>query len=492
MFACRAGRRLLARALIAILVAFLATVSALHLFLNNTKPRVSEVPGLLAGSPVADSYQELAETVEPAPPSVEIRLNLDETTSLAAYLVQAGLCSSEAKLWESYFRQTARTSLLRKDHPITLYKDPETGALRGLKYDVDESNAVSEATLGPGIIKAFGNAIQYATKPVSVAFPVKEGFRTAARQSHVPEPVIDTLEREFSTRCKLDRLTAGSVVKVIYEERVSRDGVYHLAGNVQAAEIRNGTETIRAFAFRDEHGRDHLYDETGRALEPQFLRFPVNFKYISSGFSLHRYHPILGVYRPHVGVDLVARYGTPVKAIADGRVETAGWCGELGNCVRIEHANRLSSIYGHLARIGSGVRAGSNVRMGQVIGSVGSSGLSTGAHLHFALERSGRPVNPLTQKLGVNHEISPRMRALFEQLRRHYQLTLAELAPNPGSRVAASEGGVEPSGFAASPSDEPAVVKIAASTRHRLRHRRRWRHRARRKADSAKTDVDAL
>ena len=118
-------------------------------------------------------------------------------------------------------------------------------------------------------------------------------------------------------------------------------------------------------------GEAHLYNAEGVALEPQSLRFPVDFQYISSGFSFHRYHPILHEYRPHVGVDLVAHYGTPVKAIADGRVESAGWCGELGRCVRSITTTGMVSIYGHLSEITPGLQPGNPVRVGELIGRVG-------------------------------------------------------------------------------------------------------------------------
>ena len=134
---------------------------------------------------------------------------------------------------------------------------------------------------------------------------------------------------------------------------------------------------------------------------------------------------------------MAALYGTPVKAIADGRVETSGWCGELGNCIRIDHDNATVSIYGHLSKIGPNATPGSYIRMGEVIGQVGSTGLSTGPHLHFAIEKRGLNVDPLTQTLGVHHQISPRMQAVFENLKTRYQTALAKL-PNLGSHFAAA------------------------------------------------------
>jgi murein DD-endopeptidase MepM/ murein hydrolase activator NlpD len=310
------------------------------------------------------------------------------------------------------------------------------GSLTGFKYDVDDRVQICESTLCSGIVKAYRQPIRYNVRPVSLAFEVRgNSFRDTAIKQHLPQSIVESLEDAFSNRYDLDHMAAGSAVKLIYEERVSHDGVHRMAGDIQAVEIRNGTRAVKAYAFRDEHGRAHLYDEEGHALGPQFLRFPVNFQYISSGFTLHRYHPILHQYRPHLGVDLAALYGTPVKAIADGRVESSGWCGELGNCIRLEHDNSTVSIYGHLSKIDANAKPGSYIKIGQVIGEVGSTGLSTGPHLHFAIEKRGLNVDPLSQTLGVHHQVSPRMQALFENLKLRYQSALAKL-PNLGSHFA--------------------------------------------------------
>jgi murein DD-endopeptidase MepM/ murein hydrolase activator NlpD len=215
-------------------------------------------------------------------------------------------------------------------------------------------------------------------------------------------------------------LPRGSDIKLIYQEKISRDGSAHYITGLQAAQILIGSKTLMALAFRDENGHPRLYDVNGRALDAETLPYPLTFQYISSGFTMYRYHPILHEYRPHVGVDLVARYGTPVKAVADGRVETAGWCGELGRCVRLLHDGGIVSIYGHLSEIEPELQTGTEVQVGQVIGRVGSSGLSTGPHLHYGLEKDGHYIDPLTANIGVDHQVSPRMRALFDHFKTEY------------------------------------------------------------------------
>ena len=362
--------------MVALVVAFLATAAALHLFFGTAVSPDADVALVSAGASDADLYNEAADSVEPAPPAIAIQTDLERTATIERYLAQAGLSQKDAHAWANYFQTVAQSNLLRKGRPITVYKDPETGSVTGFKYDIDDRFQIFESSLGAGIVKAYRQAINYTVRPVSLAFEVRgNSFRDTARKQHVPQSIVESVEDAFSGRYDLDQMAAGTAVKLIYDERVSRDGVHRLAGDVEAAEIRHGTHAIKAYAFRDEHGRAHLYDEEGHALGPQFLRFPVNFQYISSGFSLHRYHPILHQYRPHLGVDLAAQYGTPVKAIADGKIESAGWCGELGNCIRLDHDNNTVSIYGHLSRIDPTARAGNYIRIGEIIGRVGSTGL---------------------------------------------------------------------------------------------------------------------
>lgn len=287
--------------------------------------------------------------------------------------------------------------------------------------------AVTEQTYGGGVFRTAQELIRYTFHPVAVSFRLRNDFWREAGRHDLPRPILDTLNYAFQDDCPLHKLPSGSDVKLIYQEKVSRDGTQRFATGIQAAMISFGGKTLTAFAFRDESGRPRLYDANGEALGPQSLRFPLNFQYISSGFSFHRYHPILHRYMAHEGVDLAAQYGTPVKAVADGQVEEAGWCGGLGRCVRIRHEGGVVSVYGHLSRINDGIEPGRAVRVGEMIGQVGSSGLSTGPHLHYAIEKDGRYVNPLDQHLGVHHQVSPGLRQLFDRFKSEYLAALNRL-----------------------------------------------------------------
>ncbi len=425
-------------------VAFVATVLLVRLCIVGPSDKSQDAVKrrlIAAAGRIEPEYVDEPAVVSPAPEPIIITLTIDRSASVLSYLEEAGLDPNEAQKWAWFFTRSAATDYLQSGHALTLYKDPEDGSLRELKYNLNERVAVREQTYGDGVIRSSQELITYVIRPVAVAFKLNGDFSKEARRNDLPQPIVATLAEAFKDEHPLTGLPRGSAVKLIYQERVSRDGTAHMVTGLQAAEISFGDKTLSAFAFRDTKGEAHLYNAEGVALEPQSLRFPVEFKYISSGFSFHRYHPLLHEYRPHVGIDLAAQYGTPVKAIADGRVQTAGWCGELGRCVKIDHDGAMVSIYGHLSAITPGLQAGNQVHVGELIGRVGSSGLSTGSHLHFAVEKNGQFVNPLTEALGTHNHVSPQMRALFDRLRVKYVAMLNRL-PQMGGHFTAPHSAI--------------------------------------------------
>jgi murein DD-endopeptidase MepM/ murein hydrolase activator NlpD len=410
-----------------LLIAFFATVGAVRIFVTGTNDRSQDTAArqfILTAGRIEPEYIDEPTALAPAPEPITITLTIDRSAPVLSFLEEAGLDRDEAQRWAWSFERTAASEVLQSGHSLTLYKDPDNGSLRELKYNLDDRVAVRAQTYGNGVIRSSQELITYVVRPVAVAFKLDGNFWKEAARNDLPRPIVATLANAFKDQHPLNVLPRGSAVKLIYQERVSRDGTSHQPTGLEAAQISFGDKTLSAFAFRDGKGEAHLYNADGEALEPQSLRFPVEFQYISSGFSFHRYHPILHEYRRHVGVDLAAHYGTPVKAIGDGRIESAGWCGELGRCVKINHAAGMVSIYGHLSEITPGLQAGNTVRIGEVIGRVGSSGLSTGSHLHFAIQKDGQFVNPLTASLGTHNKISPAMRTLFDRLKQKYVAAL--------------------------------------------------------------------
>ncbi len=220
----------------------------------------------------------------------------------------------------------------------------------------------------------------------------------------------------------------GDKFRVIYEEKYIGDKFIGI-GDILAAEFIHSGNKFLAFRF-EQNGKTEYFDEEGKSLQKEFLKAPLKYRRISSRFSRRRFHPILRIYRPHLGIDYAAAIGTPVQAVGDGIVVQAKYKGQAGRFVKIRHNSVYSSGYLHLSRFGKGVRRGAKVKQGQVIGYVGSSGLSTGPHLDFRFWKNGRLVNYMTQKFPSSQSVTKENLGEFDKVREKYLRELNKIAYN--------------------------------------------------------------
>jgi murein DD-endopeptidase MepM/ murein hydrolase activator NlpD len=199
-------------------------------------------------------------------------------------------------------------------------------------------------------------------------------------------------EIDFNTEIQLDDRFA-----VVFE-RFQREGRPDTYGKIKAAEFHNDGRTIKAIRFDMPDGTSAFYDERGRSLRRFFLKSPLEFEpRVTSGFSLSRRHPVLHTSRAHRGVDYAAPTGAPVVAVAAGTIVGATYDNANGRMVRVRHPSGYESYYLHLSRFASGIRAGMRIGQGARVGYVGSTGLSTGPHLHYGLKKNGAFVNPIAE-----------------------------------------------------------------------------------------------
>lgn len=215
----------------------------------------------------------------------------------------------------------------------------------------------------------------------------------------------------------------GDSFSVLYEI-ATVDGKAITAGRVLAAEVVNSGKKHAAIYFDDAGGGSGYYNMEGKSLRRTLLRSPLRYRRISSYFSKRRYHPIKKRYRPHHGIDYAAPIGTPIETSGDGRVVFAGWKRGYGNYIVVKHNSIYTTAYGHLSRIKKGVRKGRKVKQGQVIGYVGSTGISTGPHLHYEVKYRGRLVNPLGLKSAPRRSLGKSERQTFAVLKRELMAIL--------------------------------------------------------------------
>ncbi|MFJ7108336.1 OapA family protein [Pseudomonas sp. NPDC098740] len=204
----------------------------------------------------------------------------------------------------------------------------------------------------------------------------------------------------------------GDEFDVIYEQKVV-NGKAVGNGPILSARFTNRGKTYTAVRYTNKQGNSSYYTADGNSMRKAFIRTPVDFARISSKFSMGRKHPILNKIRAHKGVDYAAPRGTPIKAAGDGKVLLAGRRGGYGNTVIIQHGNTYRTLYGHMQGFAKGVQTGSSVKQGQVIGYIGTTGLSTGPHLHYEFQVNGVHVDPLGQKVAMADPISKAERARF-------------------------------------------------------------------------------
>lgn len=207
----------------------------------------------------------------------------------------------------------------------------------------------------------------------------------------------------------------GDEFELIYEKKVVNDKQVG-TGNILSARFTNRGKTYTAVRYTNKQGNSSYYTANGESMRKAFIRTPVDFARISSRFSNGRRHPILNKIRAHKGVDYAAPRGTPIKAAGDGRISLAGRHGGYGNAVIIQHGQRYRTLYAHMQGFAKGVRTGGNVKQGQIIGYIGTTGLSTGPHLHYEFQVNGVHVDPLSQKLPMADPIASSEKSRFMQL----------------------------------------------------------------------------
>jgi len=226
----------------------------------------------------------------------------------------------------------------------------------------------------------------------SLAAVIPDTFLNARERAYMAWEIADI----FRWQADFTRdIRPGDRFRILFERLRSTDGELRY-GRMLAADLVVGGRMLRAFEFDDPQGHTAFYDGNGVSLRRSFLRVPVEFRRISSGFAAARFHPILQRWRKHEGIDYAAEPGAPVMAVAEGVVVRAGNAGGYGKLVEIRHANGVVTRYGHLSRFGSGIRPGTRVAQGQCIGYVGATGLATGPHLHYEFRVKGVATDPRT------------------------------------------------------------------------------------------------
>ena len=286
---------------------------------------------------------------------------------------------------------------IRSGNKYSIFYDVDSMQVKRASYLVYERNVVEYVRFG---FDGDSTAIALGERPFEYkrqkrSATINTSLWGAIMAQDMPYSLAAELEEVYQWTVDFFGIQKGDNFTVIYDEKFIDDSVSVGIGRVWGAKFEHGGKEYYAVPFKQD-GKVEYWEADGASLRKQMLKAPLKFSRISSKFSNARLHPIYKVYRPHHGVDYAAPSGTPVRAVADGTVTFKGWAGGGGNTLKIKHPGNLMTGYLHLRAFAKGIRSGSRVSQGDLIGYVGSTGASTGPHLDYRVWKGGVAINPLT------------------------------------------------------------------------------------------------
>jgi len=373
------------------------------------------------------------------PERVPVKVLPGET--FAAAVQRAGVTAAEAQSAVNMLAQTMDTVNIKAglafDAAIARPQDDNGPArLIGLSMRTGPATAVTLSRTFDGALRLREMA-EPVVEETAIAQGVMEGslYQSAARAGATPGVTAEVVKL-FAHRLDFSRdIKAGDEFRMVFDRKVTESGRTVETGNVLYAEIEAKGSKTRFYRFERANGDSEFFDETGKNFKGFLLRTPVDGARVTSTFGMRR-HPILGYNRSHQGVDFGAGHGTPVLAAGDGVVAMAGRNGGYGNWLQIKHSGGWDTGYAHLSRFANGVRPGARVRQGQVVAYVGSTGMSTGPHLHYETFQNGRRVNPLSVKVPQGSTLTGAELAAFRAQKARVDTMLAQAGALPAQASA--------------------------------------------------------
>jgi murein DD-endopeptidase MepM/ murein hydrolase activator NlpD len=353
------------------------------------------------GSTLFEEYLARLDGLRQDPQVQELERQVGEDETLARMLDDAGLERRDLSVWLQAIGESGEISPLDDaGRRVSIFLDKRDRTLRQLSMDLDDKTMLVAMRRG-SVVVADRVPIPFQSRIKVAGGEINTTLYLAATKAGLPERTVAEIAEILGWELDFGTLRRGASFRVAYEDIVRLDTGERHHGRVLAVDLTDASRTYEAYWFaKDGDTNGAYYARDGRPLGGVFLRYPVAYTRISSFFSDARFHPIKKQHVPHYGVDFAAPTGTPVVAAGDGTIKVASWQGGSGRLVKIRHDDVYESAYAHLSRIAIGIAPGTKVKQGQVIGFVGSSGLATGPHLHYAIFRDGRYVDPLKVQLG--------------------------------------------------------------------------------------------
>ncbi len=379
--------------------------------LKQTAPSPATTSRAKSAGPRRPAGGRLPPASGPSGETEDVRLIVGRGDTLYGLLTDKGISPQDATSIIRELRPVFSPRNLKKGHilAMTLRRDPATGTTRPQRMEIKTASATGyivemnkngeyERVGKTAAITGIARLTPPAGRKKSPLYnraraQIQSSFYQSALAQNLPPAIVNKMTGILSYDVDFQReVNRGDVFEVLYSDKQSG------GKSVLYAELVTNRKKHAFYRFKSPDGMINYYNKDGESAQKTFMRTPINGARITSRFG-RRKHPILGYTKMHTGIDFGVARGTPIYAAAAGKIQKAGWAGGYGKYVRIQHSKKLTTAYAHMSRIARGIRPGRTISQGQIIGYVGSTGRSTGPHLHYEIRVSGKLVNPMRYKL---------------------------------------------------------------------------------------------
>ncbi len=350
-----------------------------------------------------------SDIIPDTPYSYKVRVQRGDT--LSGLLIRTGFKHDETQAAMAALRTRYNPRLIDPGQEIQVTFLPKVtgrnvGTLLGLSVTPDYKRDIVVRRLQSGDFAASIHKKTFKRRFAHNEGTIRHSLFVAGKRSRVPTPILAELIRAYSWDIDFQReIRKGDSFEVLYEKYYDDYGNAVFTGKIQFAILNVNGKPLKIYRHTTKDGTTDYFNENGKSARKALMRTPIDGARLSSGFGRRR-HPILGYNKMHRGVDFAASRGTPIYAAGDGVITKIGWNGAYGRYIRIRHNRTHSTAYAHMHRFKRGLKRGRRVKQGQVIGYVGSTGRSTGPHLHYEILKSGRRVNPMRIRMPSGRQLA--------------------------------------------------------------------------------------
>jgi murein DD-endopeptidase MepM/ murein hydrolase activator NlpD len=400
--------------LIFLILLIIVTISFTYFHNNNKNSQNQSLKKTLSNVYLQKTFAKITSELQDR--YTEIDYTVEEGDNFESIINKIKLSKKEKKIFLETVKKNKEIRILRPNQKIYFKIDnKEVFKIVEFKIEINKKKEIlfvkdlnSKKFNSNVLEKELEKVITYKESKITNSL-----YQTAISLKIKPNIIIE-FARLYGFQVDFQRdIWKDDSFQVIYEEFLNKDEEVVETGNIIFANLNLQNEDLKLYRHEYEKNKIDYFDENGKSMRKTLMKTPINGARLSSSFG-KRKHPILGFTKMHTGTDFAAPTGTPILASGDGLVVRAQWCGGGGNCVKIKHNRVYQTVYAHMSKFGKGIKKGVRVKQGQIIGYVGSTGLSTGPHLHYEVIENGKKINSQKLKLPSGKVLKGDNRKVFE------------------------------------------------------------------------------